>query len=107
MSALLRQSMRNLTAGIAKALPALRIATAAAILALILIPAEVWERPSVDLTTEGFDSSINYVDERGGRYVFAPFQVLTNGEWETCPCAPSSYLVLIGSNLSEESVNDP
>jgi len=93
--------------GIARAVPVARVAVAAALLALILIPAEVWDRPSTDLTATGFDGPTHYVDERGGRYVFAPFQVLTNGDWEACPCQAASYLVLAGSHPVARTFTDP
>ncbi len=90
----------RLLGALSRVAPGVRLVLALAALALILIPAEVWSQPLKDLSSEGFDSETLYVDERGGRYVFAPYQVLTNGDWRACPCAPASYLVLVGHDLS-------
>ena len=79
---------------------ALRLSVALAALALILLPAEIWARADHDLRVRGFDAKAIYADEHGGRYLFAPFQVLTNGDWQACPCGPATQLVLVGNGLS-------
>ncbi len=86
---------------------ALRLAVALAILALLLIPANVWSHPSTDMTARGFDSATAFVNTRGPSYVFAPFQILTNGDWHNCPCAPGTQLVLVGNGLSPRTLSDP
>lgn len=100
-------ALRNLASPSRWLLPALRLGTALAALALILLPGELWSRPDFDLTAEGFDPETVYVDQRGDRYLYDPFQVLTNGEWRTCPCAPGSELSLVGNELSPVTLSDP
>ena len=89
------------------ALPALRVAIAMAALALIFVPAEWWHQASHDLRVNGFDAKTNYLDVSSGRYGTDRFQVLTNGDWQSCPCAPGTMLALVGKQLSPASGSDP
>ena len=95
------------SARLARLVSLVRLLPALIALVLILLPAEVWSQPQNDLVERGFDAQTAYVDEHGGRYVFSPFQVLTNGDWEACPCPPARQLSLIGSDLAPVALSDP
>ena len=85
----------------------LRLAAALAGLALILMPAELWSQPTNDMSAAGFDRETAYLDASPGRYGIDPFQVLTNGDWASCPCDPGTMLVLVGKHVSPVDDQDP
>ena len=77
-----------------------RACIAAVVLALILLPGEVWSAPDSDYDRQGFDADLVYVDAYN-RSLFDPFLVLENGTWAGCPCEPGSELTIAGSGLAE------
>ena len=92
---------------VALALMGLRLAAALAGLALILMLAELWSQRTNDLSAAGFDRETAYLDASPGRYGIDPFQVLTNGDWQSCPCAPGTMLVLVGKRVSPVDDQNP
>jgi hypothetical protein len=76
------------------------------ILAIMLLPGEVWQAPANDFEASGFDPATQHVRETSA-YVFDPFVVLENGTWEPCPCEPGSHLAIVGQNLAMHSARDP
>ena len=78
----------------------LRPAIALALLATMLLPAEVWQAPANDFEASGFDPAIQLARTKSA-YVFDPFVVVRNGTWESCPCQPASDLAIIGQDLAK------
>ena len=83
----------------------LRLAIAVAILAIMLLPAEVWQAPANDFETSGFDSAIQLTRTESA-YVFDPFVVVRSGSWEPCPCEPNSYLAIVGQDLAQTTARN-
>jgi len=82
-----------------------RLAIALAILATMLLPAEVWQAPANDFSASGFDSSTQLARTTSA-YVYDPFVVVRNGTWEPCPCEPASDLTIVGQNLAQATVRN-
>lgn len=83
----------------------LRLAIALAVLAIVLLPGEVWQAPANDFEASGFDPATQFARQTSA-YVFDPFIVLENGTWRPCPCEPASHLAIVGQDLATVSARN-